>query len=304
MRELVRTNDAVLVSAIEALLNGAQIRHLILDQNMSVLEGSLGILPRRVLVPDDQADDARELLREAGLGHELRPDPAETLPQGLTEDAVLGGRLRLRQPRRGHRVGHDAILLAAATAAADGDHAVDLGAGVGAAGLALARRVPGVRVTLVDVDPVLSDLADENVVENGFADRVASLVLDVTAPADAFVAAGLPPGCAQQVLMNPPFNLAQRHRASPDPDRMQAHAAAPETLDGLEQNRHPPAGRPRHTDADLACRRPCRGAWPPSNRLRRRSPCCRCSRARMRLRFGCWCTRSSAAARRCGCCRR
>ena len=54
-----------------------------------------------------------------------------------SEDAVLGGRLRLRQPLRGHRVGHDAMLLAAATGARAGEHAVDLGAGVGGAGLAL-----------------------------------------------------------------------------------------------------------------------------------------------------------------------
>ena len=56
-----------------------------------------------------------------------------------TLDAVLGGRLSLRQPRRGHRFGHDAILLAAATDARSGQHAVELGAGVGAAGLALAK---------------------------------------------------------------------------------------------------------------------------------------------------------------------
>jgi hypothetical protein len=74
MREIVRTNDAVLISAIEALLQGAAIRHVVLDQNMSVLEGSIGMLPRRVMVADDQADAARKLLVEAGLGHELRPD--------------------------------------------------------------------------------------------------------------------------------------------------------------------------------------------------------------------------------------
>jgi Putative prokaryotic signal transducing protein len=74
LRELVRTNDAVLVSAIEALLDGAKIPHLVLDQNMSVLEGSLGILPRRVLVNDDYLMSARRLLEDAGLGHELRPD--------------------------------------------------------------------------------------------------------------------------------------------------------------------------------------------------------------------------------------
>ena len=74
MREIVRTNDAVLISAIEALLKGAGITHMVLDQNMSVLEGSLGMLPRRILVADDQAARARRLLTDAGLGHELRHD--------------------------------------------------------------------------------------------------------------------------------------------------------------------------------------------------------------------------------------
>jgi hypothetical protein len=74
MKEILRTNDAVLVSAVGALLDGAQIHHMVLDQNMSVLEGSLGILPRRVLVADDDVKQARQVLRDAGLGHELRPD--------------------------------------------------------------------------------------------------------------------------------------------------------------------------------------------------------------------------------------
>ena len=74
MRELVRTNDAVLISAIEALLNGARIKHMVVDQNMSVLEGSIGIFPRRILVEEDDADAARELLEDAGFGNELRPD--------------------------------------------------------------------------------------------------------------------------------------------------------------------------------------------------------------------------------------
>ena len=74
MRELVRTNDIVLVSAIGALLDGAQIDHLIADQNMSIIEGSLGILPRRILVHDDDVKAARQVLADAGLSHELRPD--------------------------------------------------------------------------------------------------------------------------------------------------------------------------------------------------------------------------------------
>jgi hypothetical protein len=74
VKEIVRTNDAVLVSAISALLNGAGIKHLVLDQNMSVLEGSLGVLPRRILVQEGHELRARRLLADAGLGHELRPD--------------------------------------------------------------------------------------------------------------------------------------------------------------------------------------------------------------------------------------
>ena len=74
MKEIVRTNDTFLVTAIEALLKSANIPHMIADQNMSVLEGSIGILPRRVLVADDYDRAARRLLEEAGLGHELRPD--------------------------------------------------------------------------------------------------------------------------------------------------------------------------------------------------------------------------------------
>ena len=73
MRELVRTNDAVLISAIEALLNGARIRHMVVDRNMSVLEGSIGIFPRRILVGVDEIDAARRLLEDAGLRDELRP---------------------------------------------------------------------------------------------------------------------------------------------------------------------------------------------------------------------------------------
>jgi hypothetical protein len=74
MRELVRTNDPVLITAIEALLNGARIKHMVVDRNMSVLEGSIGIFPRRILVDEEEFDAARRLLKEAGLAAELRRD--------------------------------------------------------------------------------------------------------------------------------------------------------------------------------------------------------------------------------------
>jgi len=72
LRELVRTNNMVLVCSLQALLDAAAIPYMLLDQNMSVLEGSIGILPRRLLVAEDDADDARRILEEAGFGSELR----------------------------------------------------------------------------------------------------------------------------------------------------------------------------------------------------------------------------------------
>src|SRR5689334_22694661 len=86
-----------------------------------------------------------------------------TEPAGdVTDDLFLGGRLRLRQPKRGHRAGHDAMLLAAATAARTGDRVADFGAGVGAAGLAVAIRVPGIDLVLVEIDETLAALARTN----------------------------------------------------------------------------------------------------------------------------------------------
>lgn len=147
----------------------------------------------------------------------------------VTEDAVLGGRLRLRQPRRGHRVGHDAILLAAAVGAGAGEHAVDLGAGVGGAGLALAARVAGVDVTLVEIDTMLAGLAAENIALNQLTARARAVHADVEDLA-GLAAAGLALGSADRVLMNPPFNDARRQKVSPDPRRRLAHVAAPELL--------------------------------------------------------------------------
>jgi tRNA1(Val) A37 N6-methylase TrmN6 len=147
----------------------------------------------------------------------------------LTEDAFLDGKLRLCQPRSGHRSGHDAILLAAATTARTSDRVVEFGAGVGAAGLALAKRVAGIDLVLVEIDPRLARLARDNAYANGIAAEI--VVLDVTSAAEAFAAAGLKADSADAVLMNPPFNDAARHRVSPDPARASAHVADSETLE-------------------------------------------------------------------------
>jgi len=146
----------------------------------------------------------------------------------VTEDAFLGGGLHLRQLKSGHRAGHDAMLLAAATPARPGDRVADLGAGVGAAGLAVARRVGDIDLVLVEVDPDLAGLARANADANALAAEV--IVLDVEAAADAYSAVNLHPDSVDVVLMNPPFNDSVRHRVSPDRARGIAHVATSTTL--------------------------------------------------------------------------
>ena len=151
-------------------------------------------------------------------------DPATA----VTEDAFLGGSLRLLQLKSGHRAGHDAMLLAAATPARPGHRVADLGAGAGAAGLAVARRVGDIDLALVEIDATLAGLARRNAASNSLAADV--MVLDVEASADAFAAAGLSPDSVEIVLMNPPFNDSARHRISPDKARGIAHVATATTL--------------------------------------------------------------------------
>jgi tRNA1(Val) A37 N6-methylase TrmN6 len=152
-----------------------------------------------------------------------------TDPREFTEDAFLGGRLRLRQPKSGHRAGHDAMLLAAATPARSGDRVVDLGAGVGAAGLAVAKRVAGIELVLVEIEEGLAGLARGNAAANAIPADV--VVLDATSAAGVFAAAGLPSDSVDVVLMNPPFNDPARHRASPDKAREIAHVSTAATLE-------------------------------------------------------------------------
>jgi tRNA1(Val) A37 N6-methylase TrmN6 len=152
---------------------------------------------------------------------EIRTGGAPALD--VTEDAFLGGGLRLRQLKSGHRAGHDAMLLAAATPARPGDRVADLGAGVGAAGLAVARRVSDIDLVLVEIDVTLAGLASSNAALNALAADV--IMLDVESSVDAFAAAGLSPDSVDVVLMNPPFNDSTRHRISPDKARGIARGA-------------------------------------------------------------------------------
>src|SRR5262249_48617150 len=100
------------------------------------------------------------------------------------------------------------------------------GAGVGAAGLALAARVAGVRLDLVEIDPALAALAGENAARNGLAERVTAHCVDVAVAQSAFDAIGLAAASRDFVLLNPPFNDPARRAASPDPLRRSAHVGS------------------------------------------------------------------------------
>ncbi|MDR6871326.1 tRNA1(Val) A37 N6-methylase TrmN6 [Bosea sp. BE125] len=141
----------------------------------------------------------------------------------IGEDRLLDGRLILRQPKKGHRAGSDAILLAAALPELGEGPLLDMGAGVGTVGLAAALAQPHLRVVLVERDPELAALARDNIASNGLEARVAALAVDIAAPAAALAQAGLIPASFACVAMNPPFYAARETKASPVPNRRAAH---------------------------------------------------------------------------------
>jgi tRNA1(Val) A37 N6-methylase TrmN6 len=143
----------------------------------------------------------------------------------VTDDLFYGGRLRLLQPKKGHRIGGDAALLVAAARSrmADGFSVADFGAGVGAMGLALAACGAG-RAALVEIDPGLAELARQNAERNGLSDQVAVLCGDV-ADLGRDGAEGWPGAeTVDLVVSNPPFDDSRRFRTSPDPAKALAHA--------------------------------------------------------------------------------
>jgi tRNA1(Val) A37 N6-methylase TrmN6 len=154
--------------------------------------------------------------------------PAFDFP--ATDDAFLGGKLNLLQPARGHRSGHDAMLLAAA-APTKIWHAVDLGAGAGAAGLALLARGAAQNATLVDTDANLCKLAAENAARNGFKDRVHVVRANVARVGKPDGPKQIEAGSAELVIMNPPFNDPSRSRPSPDKVKKKAHTAPDSDID-------------------------------------------------------------------------
>ncbi len=137
--------------------------------------------------------------------------PGISTAPDTTEDALLGGRVRLLQPRRGYRVAVDAVLLAAAANVQPGARTLDLGAGVGAVGLCLAARVAGCSVTGLELQSALAELAERNARLNGWTDRMRIVVHDLAHPLPGDL------GLFDHVVTNPPYLAAAVADPSPDP---------------------------------------------------------------------------------------
>ena len=206
MKELLRTTDPVRLSWLSALLAEQDIQAMVFDSHTSILEGSAGAIPRRILVADDDFEAAQEIL--AAADEMERSEPAL--------DSLVDGRVILRQPETGYRAAIDPVLLAAAVPAVAGK-VLDVGAGVGAAALCYAMRVPGAHVTGLELQHVLAELAAENVRRNDLDGRVAVLEGDLLRPPPELL-----PGSFEHVMANPPYLPAGRGAPPPDPSKATA----------------------------------------------------------------------------------
>ena len=196
MREVFRTNDIVHLSWLQALFSDRGIRSFVLDSHTSVLEGSVGAIPRRLMVEDDDYAAVQRILQES-----------DALNGGVRNgtDVILGGRVTLLQPYEGYRVAIDPVLLAAAVPDCGEGPVLDVGCGVGAAALCYAERVPDARVVGLELQPPLALLAQENVRLNGMSDRVDVLGGNLLDPP-----ASLVPESFAQVMANPPYLPPER----------------------------------------------------------------------------------------------
>ncbi len=206
MKELLRTTDPVRISWLTALLADQNIEAFVLDIHTSVLEGSASAIPRRLLVADQDFDNASRLLAVAGEIEPREPSP----------DSLLDGRVELWQPEDGYRTSIDPVLLAAAVPAVAGS-VLDVGTGAGAAALCYATRVLGAQVVGLELQSQFAELARKNVVRNDLSDRMEMMEGDLLNPPPA-----LTPETFDHVMANPPYMPPDRGGPPPDPSKATA----------------------------------------------------------------------------------
>lgn len=151
--------------------------------------------------------------------------------EAVSDDAFLGGALRILQPTAGYRAGLDGVLLAAAVEAAPGEQVLDVGSGVGVVGLAVARRLPDIRVAMIERNPMLAGLARRNIERNGLADRVQVFEADVCHPLEQSPNLGPAAEAFHYVLANPPHLVEGHGTASDNPLKAAANAMPAGALD-------------------------------------------------------------------------
>ncbi len=157
------------------------------------------------------------------------PEPGH-VRDGLetTDDGFLGGELKVLQPRRGYRAGLEAVFLAAAVPASDGDTALEAGCGVGVASLCLVKRVRGVRITGVELEPSLVELARENARRNGLGEAAEFMSCDIRGGTDG---SSIGQNSRTHVFANPPFFTSGSARRSDDALKNRAHICERKDLD-------------------------------------------------------------------------
>lgn len=144
----------------------------------------------------------------------------------ITKDHFLGGRIELAQPQAGFRAGIDSIFLAAAITAKPGERILDVGAGVGAASLALAHRRPDLKITGIEIQEDLAALAATNIKANGCEGHVSILQGDIGAPPPE-----LKDHSFDHVMTNPPYYEESRSKTSPHSGKAQANTEGDVSLD-------------------------------------------------------------------------
>lgn len=156
---------------------------------------------------------------------------APAAPDGVTDDAFLGGKLAILQPAKGYRAGVDPVILAASVDARSHGRILDIGAGVGTAGLCVAARLPRLQVTLLERDERLIELARQNAIRNSLDKRVVVVSGDVTATASLLEQDSVAAESFDQAIANPPFHDDARGTASPLALKNAAHAMPARDLD-------------------------------------------------------------------------
>lgn len=235
MKELISSNDVVFLSFAQNLLQQEGFEFTLLDQNMSLMEGSVGVLPRRIMVGDHDFDDASALLK-VGL-EEVDDLETETTDEVIdcehvTDDEFLGGALKIYQSKAGFRSGIDAILLAASVPNRGVKvRVLEAGCGAGVVSLAIAKRCDAAFVEGIEIEPVNAELAKRNVRRNELSDRVSIHFGDLCDPVTKLEISGLKRNSYDYVIANPPFYTEGKTRVSSNPLRLRARRALDNTLE-------------------------------------------------------------------------